>query len=629
MTEPCDLPAIAARRLIGSKKLSPVELLESCIGRIEAVDHAVNAIPARDFDRARQAAKRAEAAVMRGERLPALHGLPVVIKDLEDAEGLVNSQGSPIYRDDVKAADQRSVAAVRAAGAIIVGKSNVPEFGAGANSRNRVYGATGNAFDPSKNAAGSSGGSAVALACGMVPLATGSDTGGSLRNPAAFNGIVGFRPTPGLVPNERSGHGWSALSVLGPMARNVPDAALLLSAMVSDDARDPLATTIHGRTVRAPEEFYPLPEVDLASLRVALTPDFGLAPTERQVADAFREKTGLFRGLFARADDAYPDCTGADESFEVLRSLGFLSKHAEHVRTRPDDLGPNIHANYEEGLRYSSVDVARALAIQTQHYRRWQAFFGEYHLVLSPAMTTVPRPWSELYPAEIDGKSTRTYFHWLALSYYVSLAGHPALCLPLGLDAGGMPFGLQIVGPRGGDAFVLAAAAALERALDGDARTRRPVPDLEKLKRGAADPGDGGVHGAGMMLVLDHAGQALEQWREGVQTRMIVSALTGSSALCVFEQFVAPGQGAPAHTHTVEEVLTVVAGVAEIAVGEERRMVGAGGSVVIPAGRRHGFVNSGADRLHVQAILAAPYFEAAFEDRTEVQVRWHRGKVGG
>ena len=484
--EPCDLTALEARRLIGGKKLSPVELLASCIERIEAVDPAVNAIPARDFDRARDAAAAAEAAVMKGDRLPPLHGLPVVVKDLEDAEGLVNSQGSPIFADDIRPADQRSVAAVRAAGGLIVGKSNVPEFGAGANSRNRVYGATGNPFDPSKNAAGSSGGSAVALACGMVPLATGSDTGGSLRNPAAFNGIVGFRPTPGLVPDERRGHGWSGLPVLGPMARTVPDLALMLSTMISDDGRDPLATTIRGRTVREAAEFHPLPELDLSSLRVALTPDFGQAPTERHIADVFADKTGLFRDLFARAEDTHPDCSGGDEAFEVLRSVSFLAKFAGHVQTRPDDLGPNIHANYQEGLGYSAPDIARALSLQTALYRRWQTFFGEHDLILSPAITVSPRPWTELYPAEIDGKPTRTYFHWLSLAYYATLAGHPALSLPVGLDRNGMPFGLQIVGPRGGDALVLAAAAALERALADDVRTCRPVPDLAALR--AAPP---------------------------------------------------------------------------------------------------------------------------------------------
>ena len=482
MSDPCDFTAVDARRLIGSKRLSPVELLESCIARIEAIDPAVNAIPARDFERARRAAGEAEAAVMRGDKLPPLHGLPIVIKDLEDAEGLVNSQGSPIYADDVRPADQRSVGAVRAAGALIVGKSNVPEFGAGANSRNRVYGATGNPFDPSKNAAGSSGGSGVALACGMVPLATGSDTGGSLRNPAAFNGIVGFRPTPGLVPDERRGHGWSGLPVLGPMARTVADVALLLGTMVSDDKRDPLAATVHGRINRVASEFYPLPELDLASLRVALTPDFGLAPTERHIAEVFADKTALFRDLFGRAENTTPDCTGGDEAFEVLRSLGVLSKHAEHIRTRPDDLGPNIHANYQEGLGYSAVDVARAMKLQTELYRRWQRFFDDHDLILSPAITVSPRNWTELYPAEIDGKPTRTYFHWLSLAYYPTLAGHPALSLPVGLDRNGMPFGLQIVGPRGGDALVLAAAAALERTLAGDARTQRPVPDLGMLR---------------------------------------------------------------------------------------------------------------------------------------------------
>ena len=479
MTEPCDLTAVEARRLIGTRRLSPVELTESCIARIEAVDHAVNAIPARGFDGARRAARTAEHAVMRGERLGPLHGLPVVIKDLEDAAGFVTSHGSPIHAGKVITADQRTVGAVRAAGAIILGKSNVPEFGAGANTRNTVYGATGNAFDPTKNAAGSSGGSAVALACGMVPIATGSDTGGSLRNPAAFNGIVGFRPTAGLVANEKAT--FSPLSVLGPMGRTVGDAALLLSAMVSDDKRDPLATTIHGRQVRVAADFAVPATCDLSSLRVALTPDFGFAPTERHIAGVFADKTGLFRDAFAVAEDATPDCTGADESFEVLRSLGFLRRHGADMKLRPNDFGPNLHANYEEGLRYTAVDVARALGLQADMYRRWQSFFDVYDVVLAPAMTTSPRPWTELFPAEIDGAPTRTYFHWLALSYCSSLLGHPSLSLPVGLDRNGMPFGLQIVGPRGGDALVLAVAAALERHLANDPSTARPSPDIGRL----------------------------------------------------------------------------------------------------------------------------------------------------
>jgi amidase len=486
MSEPCDLTAVAARRLIGAKRLAPSELLESCIARIEAVDHAVNAMVARDFDRARAGAKAADAAVLRGDALGPLHGLPIGVKDLQETGGLVTTHGSVIFRDHVPAQDERLVAAVRGAGAIVVGKTNTPEFGAGANTRNAVYGATGNPFDPMKSCAGSSGGSAVALATGMAPLCTGSDMGGSLRNPAAFCGIVGFRPTPGLVPSELRGLGWSNLAVAGPMARTVADVALLLSTRVGDDARDPLATTVHGATIRRAADFVAPAPIDLSRLRVALTPDFGFAPTERHIAAVFAEKTGLFRQVFARAEDATPDCAGADAAFEVLRALNFLATHQEKVRTRPQDVGPNVRANVAEGLRYSAADVARAMTLQTAMYRRWQAFFAHHDVILTPAITISPRSWRELYPAAIDGAPTRSYFHWLALAYAVTLAGHPALSLPVGLDRDGMPFGLQIVGPRGGDALVLSVAAALECMLVEDARTARPLPDLSRLR--AAPP---------------------------------------------------------------------------------------------------------------------------------------------
>jgi amidase len=484
--EPCELTAVEARRLIGTKQLSASELLESCIGRIEAVDHAVNAMVARDFDRARTTAKAADAAVMRGDVLGPLHGLPIGIKDLEPTKGLRTTMGSPLFLDNVPAKDQRLVAAIRAAGAIVVGKTNTPEFGAGANTRNAVYGATGNPFDPSKSCAGSSGGSAVALATGMVPICQGSDTGGSLRNPAAFCGIVGFRPTPGLVPTERRVHGWSGLPVVGPMGRTVADTALLLSGMIGDDAGDPLATTVHGMTVRKPDDFYPPAAIDPSRLRVALTPDFGFAPTEKHIVSVFAEKTGSFRHILARADDVTPDCSGTDEAFEVLRALTFLAAHLEKVRNTPDKVGPNVRANVEEGLRYTAQDVARAFSLQTALYHRWQSFFERYDVILTPAITISPRSWRELYPAEIDGKPTRTYFHWLAMAYAVTVVGHPAISLPVGRDRNGMPFGLQIVGPRGGDALVLRVAAELEALLAGDPLTARPVPDLAALK--AAPP---------------------------------------------------------------------------------------------------------------------------------------------
>ena len=486
MTEPCDLTAVEARRLIGRRALSPVELLESCLARTDATDHAVNAMVARDDAASRAAAKAAEAAVMRGDALGALHGLPVGIKDLTPTKGLRTTWGSPLFRDHVPAADHSLVANIRAAGGIIAGKTNTPEFGAGANTRNAVYGATGNPFDPTKNAAGSSGGSAVALAVGQVPLCSGSDMGGSLRNPAAFNGIVGFRPTPGLVPDEGKKLGWSGLGVQGPMARTVPDLCLLMSVMAGDDAGDPMATTVHGKRVHSPGDFFPVRSLDLGGLRVAITPDFGFTPTEKHIAEVFAEKVALFRNAFRSVSNAGPDCSGTDEAFEVLRSTNFIAGHIEKWHTARDQLGPNIVANMEEALKYTIADVSRASALQTTLYHRWQAFFEDFDIILSPAITISPRPWTELFPKQIDGKPTRTYFHWLSLAYAVTIVGHPALSLPVGRDRAGMPFGLQIVGPRGADAPVLAVSAALEEMLAGDPRTRRPVPDIAGLK--AAPP---------------------------------------------------------------------------------------------------------------------------------------------
>ncbi len=475
MTEPCDLTASDARALIGRKALSPVELLDSCLARIHAVDPAVNAMPARNEEAARAAARVAERAVTSGDRLPVLHGLPLGVKDLTAAGGLPFTRGSPIFRDHVAEDDERLVADLRQAGAIVLGKTNVPEFGAGANTRNAVWGATGNPFDSARSAAGSSGGSAVALACGMVPIATGSDTGGSLRNPAAFCGVCGFRPSPGVVPSEMRGHGWMPLGMNGPMARTVPDVAMLLSAMVSEDGRDPWARYTD------PASLHPLAMVDLASVRVAITPDFGFAPVEAIVREAFAAKTALFRHLFACAEDRTPDCTGADEAFAVLRAVAFLGSHLDKVRTRPHDVGPNVTANVAEGLRYSAADVARALTLQTAMQRRWHGFFQTFDVLIAPSISISPRPWSELYPAQIDGRTLDSYYHWLALVYAGTLAGHPCLSLPVGLDGAGMPFGLQLIGRRNGDAALLAVAATLEAALSSDARTARPMPDLARL----------------------------------------------------------------------------------------------------------------------------------------------------
>ncbi|MCA6117156.1 amidase [Bradyrhizobium sp. WSM 1738] len=483
MSEPCDLPAVTARALIGERKLSPVELMDSCIGRIEEIDPAVNAIIARSFDAARGAARESESAMMRGDDLGPLHGLPLAVKDLIDAKGLPTSFGSVLFADNVAAEDEAIVAMLKRAGAIVIGKTNVPEWGAGGNTRNALHGATGNPFDPERSAAGSSGGSAVALATGMVPLATGSDTGGSVRNPAAFCGVVGFRPSPGLIASNSRNMAWLQISQLGPMARTVSDACLMLSCMLDRDARDPLSTILHAGGTPVSSDYRNPPAVDLATLRIAATTDFGFAPTERAIAETFRKKLATFGSVFRSLEWAHPDCSHADEVFRILRAVAFLGRHRELVEKYPDKVGPNIRDNVAEGLRYSALDVARALSLQTALYRSWQQFFGAHDFVIAPAVTISPRPWSELYPAMIDGVATKTYFHWLALAYAVTNAGHPAVAIPAGRDGAGLPFGIQIIGPRGGDVVTLSVAREIEALLGANPETARPVPDLAWLRR--------------------------------------------------------------------------------------------------------------------------------------------------
>jgi amidase len=371
------------------------------------------------------------------------------------------------------------VAAVREVGAIMVGKTNTPEFGAGANTINPVFGATGNPFDVEKTCAGSSGGSAVALATGMVPLATGSDMGGSLRNPAAYCGVVGFRPSPGAVPGPAPSLlrplGFSPLSVDGPMARTVADTALLFSTMTAYDPRDPLSFPA------APAQGGGLEPVELASLRIVISEDLGFAPVDDGVRQTFRNAMARIKDAFALIEDRDPDMAGADEAFEGTRALSFVATHGETYRTHKEMLGPNIVANVEQGLRMSLADAAEAMKLQTQIYARCLDFMADYDVLICPAMAVPPFPHSQLYVEAINGERLRTYFHWLALPYGLTLTAHPVVCLPCGRDATGMPFGIQICGRRHGDLRVLAIAAALESRLAGIEGLRRPQPDLAAL----------------------------------------------------------------------------------------------------------------------------------------------------
>jgi len=475
------LSSVELRRRIGSKEISPVELLEAAIARIERVNPSVNAITATCFARARREAKHAEKAALDGEDLGPLHGLPAGIKDLEETGGLLTTYGSPLFRDFVPEHDNVMVARMRAAGAIVVAKTNVPEFGAGANSRNVVWGATGNPFDPLLNPGGSSGGSAVALATDMLPMCTGSDTGGSLRIPGAINGVVGFRPSPGLVPHERRGLGWSAISVLGPMGRTVTDTCQLLAVQAGFDPVDPLGYPVDqdGLAVPAP--------CDLGRLRVAWTEDFGQCPVETPIRKVMRERMAQMRHLFKSCDEIHPDFGEADRCFDVIRAVSFVSRYQADYEKDPASLGPNVRANYEMGAKMSLADVAWAHAEQTRIYRRFQKLFQDYDLVVSPTVPVTPFPWTQLYLAEMEGKPLRNYYHWLALTYFITLATNPAVSIPAGVDHKNMPFGIQVIGPARGDAAVMAAAHAMEQSFAAIPALQRPRPDLAKLTKPTAE----------------------------------------------------------------------------------------------------------------------------------------------
>ncbi|MGC4008395.1 MAG: amidase family protein [Pseudomonas sp.] len=493
-------PAVELRRLIGTKAISPVELLQACIHRIEAINPWVNAVTATCFDRAMAQAKAAERAVLAGEPLGLLHGLPLGVKDLEPTAGLRTTYGSPLYRDHVPAEDIELVARLRRAGAIVTAKTNVPEMGAGANSRNDVWGATGNPFNPNLNAGGSSGGSAAALACDMLPVCTGSDTGGSLRIPAAKCGVVGFRPSPGVVPSVRKVLGWSPISVVGPMGRTVQDACLQLAATAGAHPGDPLSFPLDPMSFLVPQQ------VDLGSLRAAYTEDFGICAVDREIRNTFLRKIGAMRHLFARCDRIDLEFGGAHRCFDVLRAEAFVAGMREAYERDPRSLGPNPRANYELGMRMSLSDTSWAHAEQTRLAKRFQEAFKDYDLILSPTTPVSPFPWTQRYADTVEGKKQDNYYRWLALTYVVTLTAHPAITLPCGRDDAAMPFGLQVVGSFRSDHRVLAAAHAMEVAFQASDELRRPRPELDRLR--PAEPALKSIVTSPPNLAADGSGDA-------------------------------------------------------------------------------------------------------------------------
>ncbi len=468
MNDICFLTATELARRIRDRELSCREVMEAHLAQIERINPRVNAIVTLLPERAIEQAHQADEALARGHSPGPLFGLPIAHKDLVPTKGIRTTFGSPLYKDFVPDEDALIVERMRQAGAITIGKTNTPEFGAGSQTYNEVFGETLNPYDTTKTCGGSSGGAAVALACGMIPLADGSDTGGSLRNPAAFCNVVGFRTSPGRVPYWPNDVGWFPISVQGPMARTAADAALLLSVMAGPDPRSPIAIAEPGEVFRTPLDR------DFHGVRISWSRDFGGLPVDPRVVEVMDRGRGAFESLGCVVEDGEPDFAGADESFQVWRAWRFELKFAELLKTHPHQLKETIRWNAEEGRKLTGPQIARAEWKRTELYHRVRRFMETYEFMIFPVTQVPPFDITERYVEQINGVRMQSYIEWMKSCYTITATGLPAISVPCGFTAEGLPIGLQIVGRHQQDFSVLQLAHAFEGAT-GFWKTRPPV----------------------------------------------------------------------------------------------------------------------------------------------------------
>ena len=457
-----------------AKSLTPSEYLAACIEEISCYNPKVNALAAMDVH---AAIALAAAATKRWEAerpLGPLDGLPIGVKDLQNTKGLLTTYGSVRMRSFVPDKDTLMVGRLRAAGAIILAKTNVPEMGAGGNSRNLVWGATGNPFDANLIAGGSSGGSAAALAANLLPLCTGSDTGGSLRMPAALCGVVGYRPSVDVIAHTTRPLGWSGISVLGPMARTVDDLTLMLSVCQGYDPDDPLSTPpVIGR-------FKTLPSTELKELRVGFSEDFGGAPVDQGIRETFRDRLDVLRPQVKECRAADLNLGDMDRCFDILRAESFGVAFGEAVAQEPENFGAHIKDNLALGQTMTLADRGWAHAEQTNILRKFNDLMANFDVIVLPTSPVTPFEWTKPYVDEIDGQKMDIYYRWLALCYRGSLSGAPSITLPCGRDAAGMPFGLQVLGPMRGDEQLLSTAKAMENFFGRSEQTARPLANMAR-----------------------------------------------------------------------------------------------------------------------------------------------------
>ena len=442
------------RAQLKNKAVSSAELLDALEARIAKINPIVNALPTLCFDRARKN------AATRDYQSSALQGMPIAIKDLLPVAGVRTTWGSMLYEHHIPDTSDLLVERLESSGAVVYAKSNTPEFGAGANTFNDVFGVTRNPWNTALSCAGSSGGSAVALATGMAWLASGSDLGGSLRNPASFCGIVGFRPSIGRIPTNPGDMAFYRLSVEGPMARTVGDVAMLLDVMAGRDPRDPLSVTLPKQRFEAMAEARTVPK------RVAFSPDLGVTPVDPEIASICRRAAQRFEDMGATVEENHPDFSDLQHVFHTFRALGFAARHGSQLDKQRSVLKPEIVWNVEKGLSLTGEEIARAMRARAAIYARAQVFFQDYDLLISPATIVPPFPVEQRYVERLGEHEFSNYIEWCSIAYAITVIGAPAVSIPCGFTSAGLPVGLQIAAAPLNEGPLLSAALLFEEAVD-------------------------------------------------------------------------------------------------------------------------------------------------------------------
>ncbi len=457
-TDICFLSAIEMSVLIRSKKISARELMQAHLKQIAKVNSKVNAIITLvPEDELLAKALEADEWMAKGNLTGPMHGLPFLVKDLTETKGIRTTYGSPMWKEFIPSQDALIVEREKKAGVIVMGKSNVPELGLGSQTFNPLFGPTLNPYDVSKTCGGSTGGGAVALACGMTPLADGSDMGGSLRNPASFCNVVGLRPSPGRVPIVGSKLAWQELGVQGPMARNVSDCAFLLSVQAGADTRSPISI------MENPQEFLKPLSRNFKDVKVAFIRDLGL-PWEKEVKDAVDSQKKVFESLGCIVEENEPDMADANECFVNFRHWQMEAQYGDLLDGNSDKMNAYAKWHIAEGRKLTGPYLARLEIRRSALYRRFQQFLEKYEFLMLPVSQVLPFNVNIPYPTEINGVKMLTYIDWMRSAYYISMVGNPALSVPCSFSKTGLPIGIQIVGRHNADLSVLQMGFAFEQA---------------------------------------------------------------------------------------------------------------------------------------------------------------------